>query len=184
MRSSLAGTAASLAAGLVISLVVTGVAAGQFKLEPGFTRLDNGKNLDGWTGKLAGWSVQDGAIVLTASKASGHVYSKKLHSGNCVIRMEFRATPGADSGVYVRGRQLQVRDYPKAGPAQYARFARPAGKWNQLEWDITDGVAVVKLNGKVIEQAWKIGGNAKQGIGLQRERGDFAFRRVRVREKK
>lgn len=155
----------------------------KFELEPDFTRLDNGKDLEGWTGKLDGWSVVDGAIHLDSKKAKGNIYSAKTHSGACVIRLQFRAAKGADSGVFIHGNQLQVRDYPKAGPKQYAFAAKPAGEWNDLEWDITNGVAVVKLNGKVIEKAWKIGGNAKQGIGLQRESGDFDFRFIRMKEK-
>lgn len=155
----------------------------KFELEPGFTRLDNGKDLEGWTGKLDGWSVVDGAIHLDSKKAKGDIYSEKTHSGDVVIRLQFRATKGADSGVYIHGNQLQVRDYPKAGPKQYAFAAKPAGEWNDLEWDITKGVAVVKLNGQVIEKAWKIGGNAKKGIGLQRESGDFDFRFIRLKEK-
>jgi 3-keto-disaccharide hydrolase len=158
--------------------------ADDFKLEEGFTRLDNGKDLKGWTGKLEGWSVKDGAIHLDAKKAKGHIYSEKTHSRDCVIRLQFRATPNADSGLYVHGKQLQVRDYPKAGPPAYARPAKPAGQWNDLELDVTGGVAVVKLNGQVIEKAWKIGDKPKQGVGLQRERGDFDFRYVRVKEKK
>lgn len=158
-------------------------AADDFKLEKGFTRLDNGKDLKGWKGKTDGWSVVDGAIHLNAKKAKGNITSEKTHSKNCIIRLQFRAAPNADSGVFVYGKQLQVRDYPKAGPKQYAKPAKPAGQWNDLEWDITDGVAVVKLNGEVIEKAWKIGGNAKQGLGLQRERGDFDFRFIRIKEK-
>ena len=48
---------------------------------------------------------------------------------------------------------------------------------------MTNGVAVVKLNGEVIEKAWKIGGKADKGVGLQRERGDFDFRFIRILEK-
>jgi len=168
---------------LLVAVVGTGW-ADDFKLEEGFTRLDNGKNLEGWTGKTDGWSVVKGAIHLDAKKAKGHIYSKTKHSKNCVIRMQFRAAKRADSGVYIYGRQFQVRDYPTAGPGKYAKFAKSAGEWNNLEWDISDGVAVVKLNGKVIEKAWKIGDKADQGIGLQKESGDFDFRRVRVKEKK
>ena len=65
---------------------------------------------------------------------------------------------------------------------EYAKFAKPAGEWNALEWDVTDGVAIVKLNGKVIEKAWKIG-KRPRGLGLQKERGDFDFRYVRIKEK-
>jgi hypothetical protein len=169
--------------GLLPGLASPAVAE-DFKLEPGFTRLDNGKDLEGWTGKTDGWSVKDGAIVLEAKKSKGDIYSKATHGKSAVIRMEFRATKGADSGVYIYGKQLQVRDYPNAGPKQYAKAAKPADEWNQLEFDITDGTAVVKLNGEVIEPAWKIGGDAKKGVGLQRERGDFAFRHIRMMEKK
>jgi len=175
----------SVFAVLVFGLSLSGaLAADEFKLEEGFTRLDNGKDLDGWTGNLTGWSVQDGAIHLDSKAAKGHIYSKTTHSGNCIIRMEFRAAKRADSGVYIHGKQLQVRDYPTAGPKEYAAAAKPAGEWNALEFDITDNVAVVKLNGETIEKAWRIGGNTKQGIGLQKENGDFDFRYIRVKEKK
>jgi hypothetical protein len=168
----------------VILIAAALAGADDFKLEEGFARLDNGKDLKGWTGKLDGWSVKDGAIHLDVKKAKGHLYSEKTHSRDCVIRLQFRATPNADSGLYVHGKQLQVRDYPKAGPKEYAKPAKPAGQWNDLELDVTDGVAVVKLNGQVIEKAWKIGDKPKQGLGLQRERGDFDFRYVRIKEKK
>jgi hypothetical protein len=159
-------------------------AADDFKLEEGFTRLDNGTDLAGWTGNTAGWSVKEGAIHLDAKMGKANIYTEKTHSHDVMIRLQFRATPGADSGVFIHGNQLQVRDYPKAGPKQYAFAAKPAGEWNDLEFDITDGIAVVKLNGQVIEKAWKIGGNAKQGIGLQKEAGDFDFRYIRIKEKK
>lgn len=172
-----------------IALVLLALTAGtrgadDFKLEPGFTRLDNGKDLEGWTGNTAGWSVAEGAIHLNAKETKGDIYAKTTHGRNCVIRLQFRATKGADSGVYVHGKQLQVRDYPNAGPKEYAKPCKPAGEWNDLEWDVTDGVAVVKLNGEVIEKAWPIGKEDKKGLGLQRERGDFDFRHIRIMEKK
>jgi hypothetical protein len=174
-------TAVLLAAFTLTALAARG--ADDFKLEEGFTRLDNGKDLAGWTGNTDGWSVVDGAIHLDSKKAKGHIYSEKTHSGNCIIRLQFRAADGADSGIFIYGNQLQCRDYPKAGPKQYAAPAKPAGQWNDIEFDITDGTAVVKLNGEVIEKAWKIGKNDKQGVGLQKERGDFDFRNIRMKEK-
>jgi hypothetical protein len=172
-----------MCAALALALGRTGAGADDFELEKGFTRLDNGKDLKGWTGKLDGWGVKDGAIHLDVKKAKGDLYSEKTHGKNVIIRLQFRATDNADSGLFVHGKQLQVRDYPKAGPKEYAKPAKAAGQWNALELDVTDGVAVVKLNGEVIEKAWKIGGNAKKGLGLQRERGDFDFRYVRIKEK-
>lgn len=183
MHRSLARYYLALVAPFLLLAAAPIAAADDFKLEDGFVRLDNGKNLEGWVGNLVGWSVVEGAIHLNAKKAKGSIYSKTAHSGNCIIRMEFRAAARADSGVFIHGNQLQVRDYPTAGPKKYAAAAKPAGQWNALEFDITDGVALVKLNGEIIEKAWKIGGSAKRGIGLQKERGDFDFRRIRVKEK-
>jgi hypothetical protein len=175
------GGAITLAALLVLPATTR---ADDFKPEAGFKRLDNGKDLDGWTGNRAGWSVADGVIHLDSKQAKGHLYSAYVPSGNCIIRLQFRATPRADSGVYIFGKQLQVRDYPTAGPKQYAKPAKPAGEWNDLEFDLTNGVAVVKLNGEVIEPAWETGKETRQGIGLQKETGDFDFRHIRVKEKK
>ena len=166
---------------LVISSAIA--QEGEFKLEPGFVRLDNGKDLEGWMGNTTGWEVKDGAIHLDSKKAKGDIYAKTTHSDDAVIRLQFKAAKGADSGVYIWGNQLQVRDYPNAGPKQYAFAAKPAGEWNDLEFNIKDGVAEVKLNGKVIEKAWKIGKDAKKGVGLQRESGDFDYRYIRVMDK-
>ncbi|MHC4178827.1 MAG: hypothetical protein ACYSWU_15050, partial [Planctomycetota bacterium] len=69
--------------------------AEKFKLEPGFVRLDNGKNLKGWfgsawsgkkTGNVDGWSVVDGAICLKAKTAKNHLFSRKTYSRNVIIR--------------------------------------------------------------------------------------------------
>ncbi len=151
--------------------------------EPG-DRLDNGKDLTGWKGKLDGWSIVDGAIHHDAKAAMETITHEKTHSASCVIRLEFRATEAGDSGIYIHGKQFQIRDYPKAGPDRYARYAKPAGQWNTLELDFTGSLAVVRLNGEVIEKSWKIGPDPKVGLGLQHEKGDFDFRNITVREKK
>ncbi len=162
--------------------------------EPDFVRLDNGRDLAGWYPARAdgtelpdatGWEVREGAICLDAARARANLFSRHVHSRSCIIRLQFRAAPGADSGVFIHGNQFQVRDYPGSLPdtRRYAAYARPAGQWNELEFDITDGLAVVRLNGQVIERRWPIGNRAELGLGLQREKGDFAFRLIRIKEK-
>jgi hypothetical protein len=170
------------------------VGGDEFKLEPGFQRLDTGKDLAGWypsnwlgknTGDATGWSVVDGAIHLDCEKAKCHLFSEKKLSPNAVLRLDFRAAKAADSGLCLHGAQFQLRDYPNSHPdtKRYAPHAKPPGQWNALELDITDGVAVIRLNGQVIEKAWKLGPDRKRGLGLQRERGDVDFRYVRIKEK-
>ena len=161
---------------------------GGFQLEEGFVRLDNGKDLSGWTGNHGEWSVAGGAIHLDfkARRGGSILRSERTHGRNVIVRLQYRASHGADSGVFLHGAQFQVRDYPNSLPdtQRYAPFARPAGQWNDLELDVTDGVAVVRLNGQVIHKSWRIGGKADQGIGLQKEKGDFDFRYVRLKGKK
>lgn len=185
---------------LLASLTVTllglpCVLAGEFKLEPGFVRLDNGKDLKGWypstwsgknTGDAGGWSVVDGAIHLDCNRAKSHLFSERKFSRSATIRLQFRAVKGADSGLCLHGKQFQLRDYPNSYPdtKKYAPHCKPPGEWNDLELDVTDGVAVIKLNGTVIEKAWKIGTESDRGLGLQREVGDFDFRHLRLKEKK
>jgi hypothetical protein len=165
-----------------------------FKLEPGFVRLDNGKDLAGWfgstwagrkTGDTTGWSVVDGAIHLDSEAAKNHLFNENTYSKNVIIRLQFRAARVADSGLCIHGKQFQVRDYPNTLPdtEKYAPFCNPSGQWNDMELDITDGVAVIKLNGHVIEKAWKTGTAPDRGLGLQKELGDFDFRYVRLKEK-
>ena len=169
-------------------------AAEDLQLEPGFVRLDNGKDLTGWfgarwsgekTGNHNGWSVSDGAIHLDVNAANSHLFHEKTFSPNVVIRLQFRATKAADSGLCIHGEQFQVRDYINSLPdtQKYAFACKPPGQWNDLELALTDGVAVIRLNGKVIENAWRAGKNTKIGLGLQREKGDFDYRFIRLEEK-
>ncbi len=163
-------------------------------LEAGFVRLDNGRDLEGWypvrfwgipSDDYSGWSVVDGAIHLECAQARFNLFSKHKFSRNCIIRLQYRASRGADSGVFIHGNQFQVRDYPHSYPdtQRYAPYAKPHDQWNELEFDITEGIAVVRLNGHVIEKKWRIGDRPDLGLGLQREVGNFDFRFIRVAEK-
>ena len=183
-----------LALGMALLVPLCGLAA-ELELEPGFERLDNGKDLKGWypstwsgrnTGDASGWSVVDGAIHLDCQSARSHLFSRRKFSRDCVIRLQFRAAKGADSGLCLHGNQFQLRDYPNSLPdtKRYAPYSKPPGQWNDLELDFTGGVAVIKLNGQVIEKAWRLGTDRDRGLGLQRETGDFDFRFVRLKEKR
>ena len=148
----------------------------------GFTGLDNGKNLEGWTGKLDGWSVVDGAIHLDAKKGQGDIY---YESNARQERRHPHAVPGHEErrlrrlhlGQAVAGAQL-----PQCGPKAVRQTRQTGRRVERPEIDIKDGVAQVKLD--EIEKAWKIGGDGKKGIGLQRERGDFDFRYIRLKDNK
>ena len=96
-----------------------------------------------------------------------------------VLRLEFRATPNADSGIFIRGRQLQCRDYPLAGPYKELRNYR-AGDWNEVEVTVKGGVAHSLCNGEVLEAAMKVPETGP--IGFEGDRGQMEYRRIRIKE--
>ncbi len=94
-----------------------------------------------------------------------------------ILRLEFRATPNADSGVYLRGRQLQVRDYRLAGPYKNLKQYTPQD-WNQLEVVVQNGVARATCNGESLEGELKV--PASGPIGVEGDRGQMEYRRIRI----
>jgi hypothetical protein len=171
----------------------------QPKLEEGFTSLFNGKDLTGWKympaqkESLQGKTetpdqrivVKDGVILVNEKDMNGKggikdLFTVKEHNQDFILRLEFRAAPKADSGVYLRssGAQLQVRDYPTVGPYKPKSFKK--GDWNELEIVVKGNVAECKCNGEILEKAFKI--PSKGGIGLQAESGKFEFRNIRIKE--
>src|SRR5262249_3935197 len=121
-----------------------------FKLEPGYTSLFNGKDLSGWKygkDKLDGKSetadkrfqVENGVIVVNAGKGIKDLYTVDEFNKDFHLKLEFRASLKSDSGVYIRGKQLQVRDYPRFG-GQYSKV--PGFKlddWNELDITVKGG---------------------------------------------
>jgi lysophospholipase L1-like esterase len=97
-----------------------------------------------------------------------------------VLKLEFRATPNADSGVFIRGKQLQCRDYALAGPYKQLANYRPQ-QWNELEIRVTGNVAKCTCNGELLEEAFALPANGP--IGLEGDRGQMEYRNIRIQVK-
>jgi hypothetical protein len=130
------------------------------KVEEGYVSLFNGKDLTGWRfGKevLDGktetknkrFQVVDGVIVANEGKGIQDLYTVKEFNRDFHLKLEFRAAPRADSGVYIRGPQLQVRDYPTVGPYKNLKHFKN-GDWNDLDITVTGGVVSTTVNGKAL----------------------------------
>ncbi len=145
--------------------------------------VDEPVSFDGQTVTPEGrYLAKNGRLVVTTppeGRKIQQLYTTKEFSGNMTLRLEFRATPNADSGVFIREPQLQCRDYPLAGPYKNLKSYKP-GDWNQLEAVIQDGVARCTCNGEVIEAEFKV--PASGPIGLEGDRGQMEYRRIRVRQ--
>ena len=169
-----------------------------FTPEPGFVSLTNGKDLTGWRlapsksapaeenleGRTATsdgrYVAVNGRIVVTTPPEGRRIqqlYTKQEFPGDFVLKLEFRATPNADSGVFIREPQLQCRDYPLAGPYKDLKKYKPQD-WNELVVTAKDNVAVCTCNGEIIEGAFKLPSTGP--IGLEGDHGQMEYRRIRI----
>jgi hypothetical protein len=157
----------------------------------GAIELFNGKDLTGWgykTGeKFDGktesddnrFSAKDGAIVVNTGKGIAQLWTTRQFPNDFELRLEFRAAVNADSGLFVRGPQLQVRDYLVAGPYKTLKKYKPQ-EWNEVVVVVKNGVAHCTCNGEVLNAAMKV--PATGGIGLEADRGQMEYRNLRLTE--
>jgi lysophospholipase L1-like esterase len=109
------------------------------------------------------------------------LWTTREFPGDFVLKLEFRATPNADSGVYLRGPQLQVRDYRLAGPFKNLKSYRPQD-WNELVITVENGTARGTCNGEPLDGELKV--PATGPIGVEGDRGQMEYRRIRIRQMK
>ena len=107
------------------------------------------------------------------------LWTTQTFEGDFTLKLEFRALPNADSGVFLKQPQLQCRDYALAGPYKNLKAYRPQ-EWNELVIECKDGKARCSCNGEVIEEAFKVPETGP--IGLEGDRGQIEYRRIRVKQ--
>ena len=149
---------------------------------PAFPFVDEAVAFDGKTATPEGrFRAIAGRLVVTAPaeyRRFQHLYTTREFADDFVLRLEFRAGANADSGVYVRVPQLQVRDYALAGPYKHLTRYRPQD-WNELEITLRGGVARATCNGEVLEESLAV--PATGPIGVEGDRGQMEYRRIRIR---
>lgn len=117
----------------------------------------------------------------TEGRRIQQLWTTRQFPSDFTLKLEFRATPNADSGVFLREPQLQCRDFPLAGPWKELRNYR-SGDWNELVVEAKGGSARCTSNGEVLEEAFKLPPTGP--IGLEGDRGQMEYRRIRVRIEK
>lgn len=181
-------------AALTISLLSLAAARAE---EPGFQPLFNGTDLTGWSLKgaeMAGRSatddgrflVRDGVLVVTGSNDSPpkmeEIDTIAPFDGDFTLRLEFRASKEANSGLHLRDKvfahQLQIRDYPRVGPYK-ALHSFKDGDWNAIEVVVTGTKARCTCNGEVLEESLEV--PASGLLSLQSETNVVEYRNIRVR---
>jgi len=168
--------------------------ADDFVPEPGYKSLFNGRDFTGWgtadgvafDGKTetgdGRFIVRNGRIVVPASRqerAFARLWTTQKFPRDFELKLEFRAGPNADSGLFVRDPQLQVRDYLIAGPYAALKNYRPL-EWNEIVVTVKGGLAHATCNGEVLNDAFAV--PTTGAIGLESDRGQMEYRRIRLRE--
>jgi hypothetical protein len=191
---------------LLLVFAGTAFAEDDFQPEKGFTSLFNGKDLTGWEygpvpvtkkpiiekleGKTATkdkvFEVKGGHVVASGKKIMA-LYTAERFDNDFQLRLEFRNSgekPKDNSGIYVRGPQLQLDAVTEGGlTGVFKKLTKfKVGDWNEIEITVKGTEAVCKCNGEQIGKPMKV--PEKGTIGLQSEYGVFEFRRIRVKQLK
>jgi hypothetical protein len=193
---------------LFCALALTGCATrpAEFRPEPGYTSLYNGKDLSGW-----GYKDPNGAVLDLAGKTEStdgrytaeagfiRVHPWETNKGphfrqlwttayfptNFHLLLEFRSGTNADSGLFLRNQnsQLQVRDYYVAGPPEFKALKkyRPQD-WNTLDVTVKGNTAVCLCNGELMEPRPALRLPADGHVGLEADRGQMDYRQIRFKE--
>jgi hypothetical protein len=170
-------------------------AESDWKPDPGFESLFNGKDLTGWCyqpseafdGKVEAidgrYSAKDGNLVVHPFKEGGarfrQLWTVRTFPKNFHLKLQFRAEHNADSGVFLRKPQLQCRDYWVAGPYFQLKKYNYLG-WNDIEVIVKDNTAYCTCNGEVLQDALKL--PADGPVGLEADRGTMEYRHLQIKE--
>jgi hypothetical protein len=89
------------------------------------------------------------------SKGKGGIrdlYTLKTYPKAFHLRLEFRASLKSDSGVYVRGPQLQVRDFIRRNEHRHLKKFKN-DDWNTLDIVVRNKKLITTVNGKFLTPA-------------------------------
>lgn len=150
---------------------------------PAFPAFKEAKTFDGKTTSDDGRYVAiNGRLVVTTPSEGRRIqqlWTTEEFGQDFELKLEFRATPNADSGVFIRKPQLQCRDYLLAGPYKELKQYRVGG-WNELIVTVKGNVATATCNGELLTDNMEVPDSGP--IGLEGDRGQIEYRRIRLKK--
>ncbi len=149
---------------------------------PVFVEIKQAVSFDGKTQSSDGrYAAVNGRLVVTTPAEGRRIqqlWTTEEFGDDFILKLEFRATPNADSGVFIRKPQLQCRDYLLAGP--YTELTKyQAGGWNELIVTVNGGIAKATCNGELLTDDMAVPETGP--IGLEGDRGQVEYRRIRLK---
>jgi len=177
----------------VVLLLSAGVvvAADDFKPEPGFTLLLNGKDLDGWqtqTGKkepLDGkteafkgrFKVKDGELVIDPSvKGDVRIETKHQFGQTVTIRFEFKPDEKCNNDLFLLGTKFDI--------TLAAIKNAKKDDWNEMELVARDGKVAFTCNGQMVRSIPIPMKVDKSTFAIRAEFGSITIRKLRASEAK
>lgn len=149
---------------------------------PVFVEITESESFDGKIRSSDGRYVAVNGRLVVTTPAEGRriqqLWTTEEFGSDFTLKLEFRATPNADSGVFIRQPQLQCRDFLLAGPYTDLKNYRPQD-WNELVVTVKGEVAHATCNGELLTDNMPV--PATGPIGLEGDRGQMEYRRIRVK---
>lgn len=174
----------------ILSLALLLVTNALADVEPGFTLLLNGKNLDGWrTAKakdaedLAGkteahkgrFKIIDGVLTYDPSvKGDYYIETKKEFAKDVQIRLDFRPGAKCNNDFLIRGTKFDIV------PGKKETEAVKEGEWQTLEIDIQGDKIEHRINGVTVRTSKTTG--AATPFMLRAEVGVIEIKNIRMKE--
>jgi hypothetical protein len=179
-----------LTCGLLLALTVPAFAADDFKPEPGFELIFNGKDFTGWKtlgtkdkpgesldGKAEAFGgrfkAKDGELVIDPKvKGDVRIETAKTFAGDVTVRFEYFPDAKCNNDLFFRGQKFDL-SYENVKNMK-------EGKWNPIEITLKGGKIEFRVNGEVVRSA-----NTKSDksmFGIRAEFGAIQIRHLRVKE--
>src|SRR4051794_37915610 len=178
-----------LFSGLILSMTVSYGAAEEFQLEPGFTLLFNGKNLDGWKeasgkkealdGKTEAYKgrfkVVEGKIVYDpAVKGDLYIETVKEFGKDVHIKFDFNPGPKCNNDVFLRGTKFDII------PGNKENKTVKEGEWSTFEIVVTGDKLEHKINGATVRTSKAK--TTSSPLMLRAEFGSIEVKNIRAKE--
>ncbi len=169
------------------------------ELADGWISLFDGQSLYGWQPHgEANWSVEDKSIVVSSGEKS--LLCTTTQFDNYVLRVDFRADPKTNSGLFLRTEQevgpddvttkcYELNIAPPDNPFPTGSLVKrkkaegefKSDDWQTFEVTVDDADVIVKLGGETILEYHDPKPIGRGLIGLQHNEGKVAFRNIKLK---
>jgi arylsulfatase len=159
-----------------------------FKLEPGFTLLFNGKNLDGWKevggkgapldGKteayMGRFKAIDGSLVYDPKvKGDKYIETARTFGKDVVIRFDFKPGPKCNNDIFLRGTKFDII------PGNKENKQVKEGQWHAFEIAVNGTEILHKIDGATARTSRA--GKLATPLKLRAEFGAVEIKNIRVK---